>query len=94
MSVIVKVEFAMELSEREYEIIQRLREMPEPRRISTENIIFDTPSLPQGIDTAALLAFFEDWRKELAPDDIKLMRAALEELNQFEDDEHVPSKSF
>lgn len=49
----------------------------------------------RGINTADLIAFFNDWRAELDPDDIKLMRAALDELSQpEEEDSDAPPTSF
>lgn len=84
MSITATIQIEVKLSEQEYRIIQHLRQMPEPQRISTENAIFATPVLPVGIDSKELLAFLAEWRQELTPEDLAGMREAFDELRQCE----------
>lgn len=81
----------IDLTDEDVEMLEAFHEADQETR--REAIAFLRTRV-KGINTKELIAFFEEWRKELDPDDIRLMRAALEELNQVEEDDLVPPTSF
>jgi Fe2+ transport system protein B len=83
MSVTAKVEFAMELSEKEYEVILALRAMDEVRReiIMThiEQIAIQEHLGLSGKEVARRL---EKWRENLSAEELAAMTQALQTVGE------------